>query len=201
MKGDSKGPFLCEYNAIYSRGKPPAIETARIAKRSDGLRTLSSESFNTSNTPNGAGGGFQPVNMSPLLPRGRSAEYPRYEERYASASVANQFGSRASANHNPNASVGSFGDAPSYASNTSIFLLPSEIAQEMVEIYFSMASPAIRILHRSTVNKWIDEMYHYDHLRDTQDDHSRRAVILMIFAEAAPHLKSRHEEDRGVDRR
>jgi len=95
----------------------------------------------------------------------------------------------------PNASISTHGDASFPRYDPSFFVLPpADVAKGMTDAYFTFVAPTNHILHRPTVEIWLNDLYdHTSFMRDAQEARSRRAIILMIFAEAQPYINATPE--------
>ncbi|ETS78693.1 hypothetical protein PFICI_08546 [Pestalotiopsis fici W106-1] len=89
-----------------------------------------------------------------------------------------------------NCSIFTFGDAPLPQHDPSFCLLiPRDEAEKLLECYFGVAVPTHRFLHRPTVASWLEEFYQTRGTMRNQDDAAgRRAVLLMVFAQAQTHM-------------
>ena len=93
-------------------------------------------------------------------------------------------------------SIFKYGDPPLPEFDTSFFVLPSrELAKAMVARYFDFVAATNRCLHRQTLDAWVDEIYSNSRVtRDEGEERSRKAVVLMVWAEAYDYVESRSSD-------
>jgi hypothetical protein len=78
---------------------------------------------------------------------------------------------------------------------------PREVAKTMVVTYFEMACPSMVVLHRQTVEKWLEDfLSEEDGLTNVNETRPRKAILFMIFAEGETYMEGLEGEpnlDRG----
>jgi hypothetical protein len=83
-----------------------------------------------------------------------------------------------------------FGDAPlpDYEPTPSVMVTMEE-SLRLVHKFFDFTVPIDRLLHRATINQWLQEFYDtMGSMRDPVTAPTRRAIIWMIFAMAQEHM-------------
>ncbi|KAH7355355.1 fungal-specific transcription factor domain-containing protein [Rhexocercosporidium sp. MPI-PUGE-AT-0058] len=108
----------------------------------------------------------------------------------------NNLNHRANYHQNP---IFSFGDPPIPDLDTSFFALPTyRLAQSMITQYFDFGAALHRFLHHKTVEEWMESLLDSPRSMNSRPvDHSKNAVVLMIFALAYESSSTKSEEGDG----
>src|SRR5699024_720858 len=84
----------------------------------------------------------------------------------------------------PAVSIFSYGDRRVPDMDSTRFHWPNaSLAQALVRRYFDLAAPTYRVLHQSTLDKWVYDIYHPDSLSNPLSA-STQTTPLMVFANA-----------------
>lgn len=124
---------------------------------------------------------------------------PRYQKEGQSNGASifqrtqNNLNHRATYHQNP---IFSFGDPPLPDMDTSFFALPTyRLAQSMVTQYFGFGAALHRFLHQKTVEEWMESLLSTPRsLSRGAFNHSKNAVVLMVFALACESSSTKSDE-------
>ncbi|KAL5330315.1 hypothetical protein ACEPPN_003842 [Leptodophora sp. 'Broadleaf-Isolate-01'] len=108
----------------------------------------------------------------------------------------NNLNHRATYHQNP---IFSFGDPPMPDLDTSFFALPTyRLAQSMITQYFNFGAALHRFLHHKTVEEWMGTLLDSPRSMSCRTvDHSKNAVVLMVFALACESSSTKSDEADG----
>jgi hypothetical protein len=204
--------LLCEYNASYSRGKPPTPPPASVAATnprvydSPIVRQSSPRPITDTNGPHSPSNEhyLAPISSSAHAQNVSSRNSPEpgaidFEGNYLGPSSGISFLSRAwrrlhedsklsipaglQNELSQNGSVFNFGDRPFSASANPDVVLPSrQIAADLITMYFDLAVVTYRVLHRGTLEAWLSDLYDIGDPLKTRIKRSTAGRAAVVFS-------------------
>lgn len=99
-------------------------------------------------------------------------------------------------------SIFAYGDPPISQADAPFVVLPTrKMAQALVDRYFSNAAATYTLLHRETIDRWLDDFLKASMaMKSNATDASRNAVILVIFASAYGDMPDGSAEENASKR-
>ena len=180
----------CEYNAKYTRGKAPTIQTASQHDQAKYLAALGwKPGMSSGRRKSPDRSSSERSSPEPVQQRRAKLVSDGDDEPQSGASIFRRTQNNLNrltrpVSHSQRIPVSAFGD-PVFPDVDYTFLVlpPQEVAKDLIAKYFEVVAPINQFLHHPTVNKWLNEV-----LKSFQGGHevqnSRRAIVLLVIASA-----------------